>query len=148
LSRQYLLLSGGSLLGASLLLSHSALAGPPFLTDDPEPVDYQHWEIDLLSIGTSTQDNKSGFLPGIEVNYGIVPDVQLHIIAPLAVAATNGQPFHYGYGDTELGVKYRFIHEDEEGWRPQIGVFPLVDVPTGDSHNNLGTGTTREFLPV
>jgi hypothetical protein len=32
-------------LAAFLLLSSSALAGPPFVTDDPEPVDYLHWEL-------------------------------------------------------------------------------------------------------
>ena len=26
-----------------------AWAGPPFTTDDPEPVEYQHWEVYLAS---------------------------------------------------------------------------------------------------
>ena len=26
----------------------------------------------------------------------------------------------YGYGDTELGFKYRFIQEDDKGARPQV----------------------------
>ena len=28
----------------NLLVAARLWAGPPFLTDDPEPVDYQHWE--------------------------------------------------------------------------------------------------------
>lgn len=32
-------------LPAALLSSSSANAGPPFLTDDPEPTDLGHWEI-------------------------------------------------------------------------------------------------------
>ena len=31
--------------------SFKVLAGPPFLTDDPEPVDYQNWEFYIASVG-------------------------------------------------------------------------------------------------
>jgi hypothetical protein len=27
----------------TLMASERAIAGPPFVTDDPEPVDYHHW---------------------------------------------------------------------------------------------------------
>jgi hypothetical protein len=43
-------LPGASLAGF-VLLSSSALAGPPFITDDPEPVDHLHWEIYTFSQG-------------------------------------------------------------------------------------------------
>ena len=35
-----------------LVLVHSpkAFAGPPYITDDPEPVEYQHWEVYFASI--------------------------------------------------------------------------------------------------
>jgi hypothetical protein len=32
-----------------LALPPRVLAGPPFVTDDPVPVDYQHWEVYLAS---------------------------------------------------------------------------------------------------
>src|ERR1700761_2303696 len=51
-----------------------ATAGPPFLTDDPEPVDYGHWEIIGFSMGTSVQGDAAGSLPGVEVNYGALPN--------------------------------------------------------------------------
>jgi hypothetical protein len=53
-----------------------------------------------------------------------------------------------GDGDTEFGTKYRFIPEDENGWRPQVGVFPLIEAPTGDAHRGLGTGHTHAYLPL
>ena len=31
--------------GAAMSLAGAAQAGPPFLTDDPEPVDLGHWEV-------------------------------------------------------------------------------------------------------
>jgi hypothetical protein len=40
----------------------------------------------------------------------------------------------------ELGVKYRFLHEDQNGCIPQVGIFPLVELPTGDSSRGLAIG--------
>jgi hypothetical protein len=36
-----------------VLLAQSALAGPPYISDDPEPTDYQHFEIYTYSLGTA-----------------------------------------------------------------------------------------------
>ena len=75
--------------------------------------------------------------PHIEVNYGVVPDVQLRVITPLAYAVPPNGGSHYGYGDTELGIKYRFVAETDN--LPQIGVFPLLEVPSGNGHEGLGS---------
>ena len=58
---------------AALALGAPAWAGPPFRTDDPEPVAFQHFEINLLSLGSETAAGWSGILPGLEVNYGALP---------------------------------------------------------------------------
>lgn len=126
-----------------------AHAGPPFITDDPEPVELHHWEINIGTMDfRDAPGDWSGFAPLLEVNYGALPDVQLHIIAPFAFDKPHDERGHYGYGDTELGVKYRFVHEDEHGWRPQIGIFPLVELPTGNHELGLGNGKAQVFLPV
>jgi hypothetical protein len=121
-------------------------AGPPFLTDDPEPVDYQNWEFYLASQHTDTTGDWSGTAPHIEINYGVITNVQLHLIAPLAYSAPNDGRAHYGYGDTELGIKYRFIQESDK--IPQVGIFPLLEVPTGSASSGLGGGHVQAFLPV
>lgn len=131
------LLFGGSL---------AILAGPPFLTDDPEPVDYQHWEFYVASQHTETADDWSGTAPHIELNYGVIPNVQLHLIAPIAYDAPSDGSAHYGYGDTELGVKFRFMQETKN--LPQIGIFPLLEIPTGSESDGLGSGHVQAFLPV
>jgi hypothetical protein len=133
---------------AGLLSAMSAFAGPPFRTDDPEPVDYQHWEVYGFSQSTRISGDLSGTLFGVEVNYGAAPDLQLHVVVPLAFDDPSGGKWQTGIGDTELGLKYRFVQEDDEGWRPMIGIFPLVEVSTGDAGRGLGAGHTREFLPV
>ena len=120
-----------------LILPQQALAGPPFVPDDPEPVEYQHWEINAFVAGGQTHDEKSGDAPGLEVNYGALPDVQLHIIMPMAYDQISSGAIHYGYGDTELGVKYRFINPGKDDWWPQVGLFPLLEVPTGNASKGL-----------
>jgi len=126
-------------------LSTTASAGPPFKTDDPEPVDLRHWEFYLASVGQYAASASSATLPHIEVNYGAFPNVQLHVVAPMGFVRTSGSTA-YGYSDTELGVKYRFLEESDAS--PQVGVFPLVEVPTGDREKQLGEGSMQAYLPL
>jgi hypothetical protein len=121
-------------------------AGPPFLTDDPEPVEYKHWEFYLGSSYIRDKDQKSGTFPQVEVNYGLIPDLQIHLIAPVAFVHPEDSTLAYGYGDTELGFKYRFIHETE--YIPQLGFFPHFEVPSGNGKEGLGNGKTQIFFPL
>jgi hypothetical protein len=123
-----------------------ASAGPPFKTDDPEPVEYKHWEIYLASQYSHDRDQNSATLPHIEVNYGLVPNVQVHLIAPFQYVKPEGEASQYGYGDTEFGIKYRFIQETNNF--PQVGIFPIVEIPTGDLTRGLGNGRAQVFLPL
>jgi hypothetical protein len=132
--------------GMTALCSSTARAGPPYVTDDPEPVEYRHWELYLASLVDHDASGWTGTSPHVEVNYGAVPDVQLHVIAPLAFAVPVGEAFRAGFGDTELGVKWRFVHEGEVV--PQVGVFPFLEVPTGLAHRGLGNGAAQVFLPL
>ena len=116
------------------------------MTDDPVPVDYGHWEILFASHYGHDADGATGTLPEMEINYGALPDLQLHMIAPYAFDAPSAGPRHFGYGDTELGAKYRLVEEGDS--HPQIAVFPLVELPTGDAAQGLGSGHTQLFLPV
>jgi Putative MetA-pathway of phenol degradation len=130
----------------AILAPPALRAGPPFVTDDPEPVELHHWEVYLASLSAQGDGGITGTAPHLEVNYGALPEVQLHVIAPLAYAKTGGGPWNSGFGDAELGFKVRFL--DETGSRPQIGTFPLVELPTGDEARGLGGGHTRAFIPL
>ena len=123
-----------------------ALAGPPFTTDDPEPVDYRHWEFYGASQHVKSADGWSGTAPHVEVNYGAVSNLQLHLIAPLAYHAPAHGTRQYGYGDTEVGAKYRFLQETDVS--PQVGSFPLLEIPSGSANRGLGNGHAQAFLPV
>src|SRR5208282_6020334 len=135
-----------SVLVVILIVAGPVWAGPPFVTDDPDTTDYQHWEIDCFSIYNHTTGADFAQIPALEVDYGLLPDVQLHTIAPLVFDRAPGGDAHYGYGVTELGVKYRFFHETDT--LPEIGVFPLVEAPTANSGRGLGDGQTQLFAPL
>ena len=77
-------LLAGLIFICSLLVPAAADAGPPFRTDDPEPVELGHYEFYTFSTGTHVQGDTSGVLPGFEFNYGIIPNGMVHIVAPLA----------------------------------------------------------------
>ncbi|MCB2187797.1 MAG: transporter [Deltaproteobacteria bacterium] len=131
---------------AALLAANQAWAGPPFFTDDPEPVPYRHAEFYVASQYAQDPGGRSGTAPHFEANYGAAPELQLHALLPLAWDRPEGEDTAYGLGDLELGAKYRFLREG--AWRPQAGVFPLVLLPTGDEDQGLGNGRVQVFLPL
>src|ERR1700744_5193170 len=92
------------------VLASPALAGPPYLSDDPEPTDYQHFEIYAFGLGTSGIGGTEGET-GIDFNYGGAPDLQLTAVVPMAYDGEG----HRGLGNIELAAKYRFLHQDEDG---------------------------------
>jgi len=131
---------------ALLLASSQAMGGPPFLTDDPVPVDYRHSELNVYSAYDETRDGSDTSFPAMEFNYGGLRDVQLHIGIPFTRTAPDGGPNQQGIGDVEVGVKYRLVHESDSS--PQIAVYPMAVLPTGDSKQGLGNGRTWWRLPV
>jgi hypothetical protein len=121
-------------------------AGPPFLTDDPEPVDLDHFEFYEFQTLDRFSGNVLVQAPAAEFNWGALPDVQLHIITSLNYFSPVSGPAAYGLGDTELGVKFRFVGETPDV--PQIGIFPMAEISTGDTTKGLGNGLTWYKLPL
>jgi hypothetical protein len=88
-------------------------AGPPYLTDDPDPVKFHHWEFYLSTqhIFDVRNSSAAGLLPQVEENYGVLPNVQLHVVIPLTYQFSSPHDFEMGYIVTEAGIKYRFVKE-------------------------------------
>ncbi len=131
---------------AAALSSGRVWAGPPFLTDDPEPVELKHWELYAAAQWSAERHAASGTAPHVEVNYGALPNLQLHVIVPSVLTWSSGSAVEYGLGDLELGAKFRFVEESES--RPQVGVFPLVTLPTGSKNRGLGAGEVEALVPL
>lgn len=134
------------LLAGVLVPGGAAVAGPPFLTDDPVPVPLHHWEAYLFS----TSDHGPGGTdiqgPAAEFNLGAAPQLQLHLVVPWAWSLPAGGRTGSGLGDVETGVKLRLLNETKR--RPQVGIFPFVELPTGDAGRGLGNGRVWFRLPL
>lgn len=133
---------------ALLFVSLPALAGPPFQTDDPQPVDFHHYEAYVFGTLDRSPAVTNSAVPAFEFNIGAAPNLQLHVVVPGALCSQEHQPMAFGIGDIELGAKYRFVDESKKGWRPMIGIFPMLEVPSGDASRGLGNGGTWARLPL
>lgn len=138
-----------------IITATAAKAGPPFQTDDPEPVDLRHYEFYVFgnADGTGVEMDTAG--PALEFNWGILPNTQFHIVIPAAAIMPSNNvnylpagagPAAFGLGDIEIGVKYRWISETK--YRPMIGTFTMIEVPTGNYNLGLGIGKPWYKLPV
>ena len=61
-------------LSLTFVATFTAKAGPPFQTDDPEPVDFHHYEFYAFgnADGTGVEMDTAG--PAVEFNWGIIPE--------------------------------------------------------------------------
>jgi hypothetical protein len=128
---------------ALVLLAQPAIAGPPFVSDDPEPTPYRHFEIYTFNNGTSTRDGTAGEV-GIDFNYGAAPDLQLTATLPAGYDHTAGGGTNVGMSNVEFAAKYRFLHQDTFGL--DVAVFPRVFLPSGS--NRIGDNHVSLLLPV
>ena len=120
----------------------AAYAGPPYLTDDPDPTENGHWEI----YGFTAGEGRSSALDqdlGLDLNYGAAKGVQLTATVPLSFSHDQVGGWRGGTGDVELGVKYRLLHLEKAAF--SVAVFPRVILPTA-SHS--AGERTRILLPV
>jgi hypothetical protein len=132
--------------GVFIALALPAFAGPPFVTDDPEPTPYRSYEIYLASDYARSADSTDVTIPHLEFNYGLFPNVQVTATMPLAGSRFPNGAMNLGYGDTELEVKARVIQETDH--LPQISIAPTVVLPSGNASRSLGGGYEKAFYQV
>jgi hypothetical protein len=120
-----------------------AIAGPPYVSDDPEPTDYKHYEIYTFSSGNATRDGRSGEM-GIDFNYGAAPNLQLTATLPAGFESPATGATRLGLSNIELAAKYRFLHQDTFGW--DVSVFPRIFLPSAS--NAVGDQKPSLLLPI
>ena len=126
--------------GFSLLIATSVHAGPPYVSDDPEPTDNGRYEIYAFDSGEGGSAGIDGSY-GIDFNYGAGENLQLTATLPFSRQRTadDGRA-HSGLGNVELAAKYRFLRQQEAGW--DAAFFPRLFVPRpsarfGERHASL-----------
>ena len=99
------------------------LAGPPFVTDDPETPEWHGFEINNALTLEQTGHDRAIQMPLLDINYGYKPNVQLKVEFPYLYDSSEGEKQQRGLGDTLVGVKWRFYEQDAK---------PLRDKSTPD----------------
>jgi hypothetical protein len=132
------------LVGALVLAGAAVpvIAGPPYLTDDPVPTDLGHWEIYSFTAVEGHRSDVDDDL-GLDLNYGAVKGVQLTATLPLSFSHERPNGWRGGSGDVELGVKYRLINDEKEGF--SAAIFPRAILPTA---SRSSSEKTHILLPL
>lgn len=128
-----------------LLTIHLARAGPPFVTEDPEPPPPGGWEINVPFIIERTSGETDMNTPLFDLNYGL-PNIQLKLEIPVEVIHDDRNGTASGPGDLVLGVKWRFFNNERSQF--QLATYPQVLAPTGDHTRALGQGASAFEFPL
>ena len=118
-------------------------AGPPYVTDDPEPTDTGHWEVYDFVSGAGIGPGVIG-QTGFDINYGAARNLQLTTVIPLDYAVDPRG--HLGAGDIEIAAKYRFLRQGDEPRDWDVSFFPRLFAPV--ARPPTGTGRLGAFLPL
>jgi len=146
------------LVGVLILLSLSAGrsrtdAQLPFYTDDADTTEKGkfHLEIfneqDLLQKADYPAKRQNNI--NSTINYGLTSRLEFDLNAPflhITYSKASGIPNPSGFGDTQLGLKYRFHDEKTSSALPAMAVAFYVEYPTGSKRNQLGSGMVDYYL--
>jgi hypothetical protein len=125
-------------------LSASVAAGPPYISDDPEPTENGHYEIYFFDSGAGGMSG-SEHAYGIDFNYGGGENLQLTATFPIASTRIPGEPrLSSGLANVALAAKYRFLHQESFGW--DVAIFPRLFLPSAT--NGVGDRHASFLLPI
>ena len=128
---------------AVLGLARPALAGPPYVSDDPEPTDYKHFEIFYFQHRDGParrHQRRLGYRFQLRRCAGSSAD-RHH---PPWLRSPRSERTSFGLSNVELAAKYRFLHQDSFGL--DVSVFPRVFLPSPSK--SIGNNTASLLLPV
>ena len=139
------------LLVLALIAAAPARAQLPFYTDDPSvtPTRTLHIEFfnEIDALQSAQFPNLRQNTANIKFNTGLPHNLELDFDAPyLSIYRDPKTPSSTGAGDTNLGIKWNFRRAVENSHRPVLSASFYVEFPTGDSHNQLGSGLTDYWL--
>jgi hypothetical protein len=122
----------------------------PFYTDDAAITESGQWhfeffnEFDVLqsAVYPNLRQNTANF----KLNYGLPYNLEWDVDAPyLTIFRDIGVGNSAGIGDLNLGVKWK-AHGLAQGSRHPWAASLYVEFPTGDVHQQLGSGLTDYWL--
>jgi hypothetical protein len=116
--------------------------GPPMITDDPFTPENGHWENNFAFQFIKTTSSKEFDVPAADINYGYGNRIQLKVQLPMLEELQYGGGSKFGVGDLLIGVKARFLDEEQCGIA--VSTYPQYEF------NNFPEegGAPQFFLPL
>ena len=108
-----------------------AQGGPPLITDDPDTPGPGYWEINIPMIMESSAEGRHFDAPFADINYGVGKRIQLKFEMPWVTLDPPEQPVRTGIGNTNSGVKWRFL--GQENTSVSWSIYPQLEVNTSES---------------
>ena len=132
-----------------LLCAAPVSAQLPFYTDDPAVTETGKWHFEFFNEFDDLQHPQFPSLrqntANHKLNVGLPHNLELDVDSPYsAIYRAFETASSTGAGDTNMGVKWEFHNESNP--LPALGVSFYVDVPTGDSSQQLGSGRPEAHL--
>jgi len=136
-----------------LVISTTVGAQQPFVTDDADTTPKHHFhfefsnEFDLLQRASfpAVRQNTGDF----ELDYGLFDRVEIGFEFPwLTIFSAAGSPLKTtsGIGDSNVSLKYNFLRERKNSRLPAMAVALNLELPTGDSNRQLGSGLADFYV--
>lgn len=137
----------------ALLLVIPVSAQQPFVTDDTDTTPKRKFhfefsnEFDILQRAAhpSIRQNTADF----EIDYGLLDNLEIGFEVPVItiVNASGVSPKSItGIGDSNVSLKYNFVREREGSRMPAFAITMNLELPTGDTSRQLGSGLTDFYL--
>jgi hypothetical protein len=123
-----------------------AQGGPPLRTDDPGTPGNGNWEINVACTQNFSPANTEIEAPLLDINYGLGDRIQLKFEIPYLLENDGGgEPFRRAFGDSLIGLKWRFY--DANGWK--ISTYPQVEIlePTTTDDGQAMDRSAQVLLP-
>lgn len=122
--------------------------GPPMITNNPGTPGPNKWEINLAVDFEHRPDDQTLFdLPVIDLNYGVGEHIQLSLQNAPRVLKREDHGAIGGLGETQAGLKWRFLDEDKSGF--DVSMFPRVifNITQSSVRRGLSDDGTRFQVP-
>lgn len=117
-------------------------------TDDPGTPGPGNWEINVALTSERRPGERVFEAPIADINYGVGERIQLKLEVPWVVRSTDNAPSKAGLGNTLLGVKWRFLDNQQHDF--QISTYLQLELnnPTHSVERGLVERGARFLLPI
>ncbi len=123
----------------------------PFYTDDTGITGARVLHLEIFNefdgLQSSQYPNLNQNSANFKVNYGLPHNLEVDFDIPyLAIDRSPTMPSSSGGGDTNLGIKWRFLDSRKGSHRPALASSFYVELPTGNVAQQLGSGIADYWL--